>query len=249
MHPKNKNSNKQVIKHYIMDKDEVKKSPKANLENQRGTAILMGAVLGLALMFFGFEWSSQTQKMNQDLVVQDVVAEEEILITKRDAAPPPPPPPPAPEAPEVLEMVTEKVATTIDINMEDNQKTAQQEVYTPPAPPQKHIEEVAEEVFVVVEQQPEFPGGQAALMKYLNSSIKYPQVAQDNGIQGRVITQFVVEKDGSITDVQVVKGADPSLDKEAIRVVKAMPSWKPGQQQGKKVRVRYTLPVVFRLQQ
>ena len=232
-----------------MDKDEVKKSPKANLENQRGTAILMGAVLGLALMFFGFEWSSQTQKMNQDLVVQDVVAEEEILITKRDAAPPPPPPPPAPEAPEVLEMVTEKVATTIDINMEDNQKTAQQEVYTPPAPPQKHIEEVAEEVFVVVEQQPEFPGGQAALMKYLNSSIKYPQVAQDNGIQGRVITQFVVEKDGSITDVQVVKGADPSLDKEAIRVVKAMPSWKPGQQQGKKVRVRYTLPVVFRLQQ
>lgn len=230
-----------------MDRDEVKKSPKANLETHRGTAILMGAVLGLALMFFGFEWSSQTQKMNENLVVQDVVAEEEIEITRRDNTPPPPPPPPAPEIPDQIEMVNERVETRVEINMEDHQDKGQTEVYTPPAPPKKVVEETVDEIFVVVENQPEFPGGPAALMKFLSTSIKYPTIAQENGIQGRVVCNFVVEKDGSITDVQITKGADPSLDKEAIRVVQSMPRWKPGSQQGKPVRVRYTLPVTFRL--
>ena len=96
---------------------------------------------------------------------------------------------------------------------------------------------------------PEFPGGQAELMKYLASNVKYPVIAQENGIQGRVICQFVVNKDGSIVDVEVVRsGGDPSLDKEAVRVIKSMPKWKPGKQRGKAVRVKYTVPVLFRLQ-
>ena len=122
----------------------------------------------------------------------------------------------------------------------------------------KHVEEkiaepepVKEEetkVFDVVEQMPSFPGGPSALMQYLNSNIKYPVVAEENGVQGRVVCTFVVEKDGSITDVRVVKSVDPSLDKEAVRVVKSMPKWIPGKQNGSAVRVKYTVPVTFRLQ-
>lgn len=114
-----------------------------------------------------------------------------------------------------------------------------------PEPP-KHEEE--NKVFDVVEQMPSFPGGQAALMQYLSSHVKYPAVAEENGIQGRVTVQFVVEKDGSVTDVKTMKSVDPSLDKEAERVVKSMPKWIPGKQNGSAVRVKYFVPVVFRLQ-
>ncbi|MBR2234250.1 MAG: energy transducer TonB [Prevotella sp.] len=112
------------------------------------------------------------------------------------------------------------------------------------------VEQKEEEtkIFEVVEQMPQFPGGDAALMQYLSSHIKYPVVAEENGIQGRVVCTFVVERNGSITDVRVVKSVDPSLDKEAVRVIKSMPNWIPGKQNGSAVRVKYTVPVTFRLQ-
>ena len=103
-------------------------------------------------------------------------------------------------------------------------------------------------VFDVVEQMPEFPGGQAALLKWISDHIRYPAVAEENGIQGRVVCTFVVERDGSVTDVQVARSIDPSLDKEAVRVLKQMPRWNPGKQNGSSVRVKYTVPVTFRLQ-
>ena len=118
------------------------------------------------------------------------------------------------------------------------------EVIAQPEPPK----EEETKVFDVVEVMPSFPGGQAALFEWLSKNIKYPVVAEENGVQGRVIVTFVVERNGSITDVQVVKSVDPSLDKEAVRVVKAMPHWIPGKQNGSAVRVKYTLPVTFRLQ-
>ena len=118
------------------------------------------------------------------------------------------------------------------------------EVIAQPEPPK----EEETKVFDVVEVMPSFPGGQAALFEWLSKNIKYPVVAEENGVQGRVIVTFVVERNGSITDVQVVKSVDPSLDKEAVRVVKAMPHWIPGKQNGQAVRVRFTLPVQFRLQ-
>ncbi|WP_298653984.1 energy transducer TonB [uncultured Proteiniphilum sp.] len=229
-------------------KDEVKKSPKANLERQRNTYILMGLVLGISLLFFAFEWSTETRKLDENVLVQDVLAEEEIEITRRDPTPPPPPPPPEPEAPEIIEVVDEKVDVRMEIQSEDDQSQKQMQTYVPPPPPKPKEEEVTEEIFVVVEEQPEFPGGNAAMMKFLGDNIKYPVIAQENGIQGRVICNFVVERDGSITDVQVVRGVDPSLDREAIRVIQQMPRWKPGKQRGSSVRVRFTLPVVFRLQ-
>ena len=121
---------------------------------------------------------------------------------------------------------------------------AKEVIATEPVKPK----EEENKVFDVVEQMPSFPGGMSALMNYLNNNIKYPVIAEENGIQGRVIVQFIVGKDGHISDVKVAKSVDPSLDKEAVRVVKAMPKWIPGKQNGQAVTVRYTLPVTFRLQ-
>mgnify|MGYP002762059816 FL=1 len=117
-----------------------------------------------------------------------------------------------------------------------------------PPPPPAPKPEVSNKVFDVVEEMPHFPGGAAALQAFLSSNTKYPVVAQENGVQGRVIVSFVVERDGSITDVKVVRSVDPSLDREATRVVRSMPRWSPGKQNGSAVRVKYTVPVVFRLQ-
>lgn len=121
---------------------------------------------------------------------------------------------------------------------------AKEVIATEPVKPK----EEENKVFDVVEQMPSYPGGMGALMQYLSSHIKYPAIAEENGIQGRVICTFVVERDGSITDVRIAKSVDPSLDKEAMRVVSSMPRWIPGKQNGSAVRVKYTLPVTFRLQ-
>ena len=129
------------------------------------------------------------------------------------------------------------------LSSEDNQQEAQTAVYTPPA-----VEESAQQIFTVVEEMPKFPGGDAELLKFIAKSIKYPVIAQENGIQGRVICAFVVNRDGSVVDAEVLRGVDPSLDKEALRVIGTMPKWTPGKQRGKPVRVKYTVPITFRLQ-
>ena len=145
-------------------------------------------------------------------------------------------------------MSTKTAIGTFDVKGNDDANgeiLKAKEVIAEPEPP-KHEEE--NKVFDIVEQQPLFPGGPAALMKYLSENTKYPVVAQENGVQGRVTVQVVVEKDGSISDVHVLRGVDPSLDKEAVRVVKSMPRWTPGKQNGITVRVNYRVPVLFRLQ-
>jgi len=145
---------------------------------------------------------------------------------------------------ELSETNTAIGAFTVEGNDETAEVKHVEEKIAEPEPPK----EEETKVFDVVEQMPSFPGGPAALMQYLSSNIKYPVVAEENGVQGRVVCTFVVEKDGSITDVRVVKSVDPSLDKEAMRVVKSMPKWIPGKQNGSAVRVKYTVPVTFRLQ-
>lgn len=145
-------------------------------------------------------------------------------------------------------MSTKTAIGTFDVKGNDDANgeiLKAKEVIAEPEPP-KHEEE--NKVFDIVEQQPMFPGGPAALMKYLSEHTKYPVVAQENGVQGRVTVQFVVEKDGSVSDVHVLRGVDPSLDKEAVRVVKSLPRWTPGKQNGITVRVNYRVPVLFRLQ-
>lgn len=227
---------------------QVKKSQKASLENKQLIYVLMGFVFVLSACYVAFEWTEK-EVTKYEVTDTDFLFEEEVEIqqTSQQENTPPPPPPAAQEV-EVLNVVEDDVETeAIEINTEDDKNT---EVVIA-APVEAPVEEEEEEsvVFVVVETMPEFPGGQQALFKYLSENVKYPVIAQENGIQGRVICQFVVNKDGAIVDVEVVRsGGDPSLDKEAVRVIKSMPKWNPGKQRGKAVRVKYTVPVNFRLQ-
>ncbi|MDL2208069.1 energy transducer TonB [Parabacteroides sp. OttesenSCG-928-O15] len=228
---------------------EVKKSPKADLEGGKTLSILMGLVVALACMFVGFEWGTRDiQVVTASEGVADIIAEEEIEITRPEELPPPPPPPPVQAAPEMLNVVEDDVELEQQeiLSTEDDQSAAQVETYVAPTVVEEE-EESDDQIFTVVETYPSFPGGEVALLKYLNSNIKYPVIAQENGIQGRVTISFVVNKDGSIVDAVIMRGQDPSLDKEALRVVNSMPKWSPGEQRGKPVRTRFTLPVTFRL--
>lgn len=227
---------------------EVKKSPKADLEGKRSTWLLIGYVFILALTFIAFEWSERDKKVATDTGIAQVDFEEEIIpITEQEEPKQAPPPPEAPKVEEVLKIVENDAnVQESTIQATDDTKQAIEVKYTPVEVVEEEPEE--EQIFQVVEEQPEFPGGQIELMKFLQKNIKYPTISQENGVQGRVIVQFVVNRDGSIVDTQVMRGVDPYLDKEALRVVSAMPKWKPGKQRGKPVRTRFTLPVQFRLQ-
>lgn len=227
---------------------EVKKSPKADLESKKSTWLLVGYVVVLAFMFVSFEWTRRDIKIDTSQALSDVVFEEEIIPITETPEQIAPPPPEAPSVADVLEIVDDKanVEETVIANTED----VGQKVEVKYVVPTQVVEEEPEEqtIFEVVENMPDFPGGMPALMQYLAKNIKYPTIAQENGTQGRVIVQFVVNKDGSIVDPKVVRSVDPYLDKEAIRVISTMPKWKPGMQRGKPVRVKYTVPVMFRLQ-
>ena len=225
---------------------QVKKSEQASLEKDKLIYTLMGLVFVLSLVYVALEWTER-EVTKYEVTDTEFLFEEEVEIQQTSQETPPPPPPPAVQEVEVLNVVEDNVETeSIEVNTEDD-KEAEVVIAAPVEAPQEEEEE--EVVFVVVESMPEFPGGQQALFKYLSENVKYPVIAQENGIQGRVICQFVVNKDGSIVDVEVVRsGGDPSLDKEAIRVIKSMPKWKPGKQRGKPVRVKYTVPVNFKLQ-
>lgn len=225
---------------------QIKKSQKASLEDKKLTYLLMGFVLVLSICYVALEWTEK-EVTKYEVTDMDFLIEDEIEIqqTTQDVTPPPPPPPV--QEVEVLNVVEDNVETEhVEITSEE---TKEEVIIAPPVEEVKQEEEPEEVIFVVVETMPEFPGGQQALFKYLSENVKYPVIAQENGIQGRVICQFVVNKDGSIVDVEVVRsGGDASLDKEAVRVIKSMPKWKPGKQRGKAVRVKYTVPVNFKLQ-
>ena len=229
---------------------EVKKSPKADLENKRSTWLLIGYVTVLAFMFVAFEWSERDVQIDMSQAVADIVFEEEIEIpvTEQPEEVLPPPPPEAPAIVESLNIVEDDVdVESTEIASSEETGQAVEIAYVPPVVEEEEVEE--QEIFEVVEQMPEFPnGGMAGLMQYLSKNIKYPTIAQENGTQGRVTVQFVVNADGSIVDAKVIRGVDPYLDKEALRVINSMPKWKPGMQRGKPVRVKYTVPVMFRLQ-
>lgn len=228
---------------------EIKKTPKADLENKKSTWLLVGYVVVLSFMFIAFEWTKRDIKIDTSQAVADVVFEEEIIpITEQPEEVTPPPPVAPPPVAETLTIV-EDDADVDEVDIASTEELGQQ-VEIKYVPVEVEEEEPEEQtIFEVVEEMPEFPnGGQAGLMQYLAKNIKYPTIAQENGTQGRVVCQFVVNKDGSIVDVKVLRGVDPYLDKEAVRVISTMPKWKPGKQRGKPVRVKYTVPVMFRLQ-
>ena len=200
------------------------------------------------VLFVGFEWSERDKKVTTDTGIETVIFEEEIIpITEQEQPKQAPPPPEAPKVEEVLEIMdNDSEVEESTIQASDDTQAAVEVKYTPVEVEEEDVEE--QQIFQVVEEMPEFPGGMAECMKFLSKNIKYPTISQENGVQGRVIVQFVVNRDGSIVDPVVVRGVDPYLDKEALRVISMMPKWKPGKQRGKAVRVKYTVPVMFRLQ-
>ncbi len=226
---------------------EVKKSPKADLESKKSVFMQIGLVAVLAMVLIAFEWTTTDVDVSQFEMVEDLEAEEEIMpITRQEEVKPPPPPPP-PKVADVLNIVEDDVELDEELDIEDTEMDQDTEIDFADLAMEEEEEEDAP-VFFIVEDMPEFPGGETELRKYIAQSVKYPVIAQENGIQGRVYISFVVSKKGEVTDVKVARGVDPNLDKEAIRVVQAMPKWKPGKQRGKAVKVSYTVPINFVLQ-
>lgn len=226
---------------------EVKKSKSANLEDKKGTWVLMGLVVVFALLYVAFEWTQHEKKFDGEILdAGDVVLEEEVIPITMPEKKTVPPPPQAVTQAEIIEIVEDdaEIEETTIVSAEDQTEFVE---ITDDVPIVVEEPEEEQQIFQVVENMPEFPGGTSALMAYLRKNIKYPTICQEQGIQGRVIVQFVVEKDGSIASPEVIKPVNPYLDKEALRVISSMPKWKPGEQRGKPVRVKFTVPVTFKL--
>jgi protein TonB len=226
---------------------EVKKSAKANLENKKSLFMQIGLVTVLSISLIGFEWTTSNVNIDTSLLENEVAVEEEITpITRQEEVKPPPPPPP--QLTDVLNIVEDNVELDEELDIFDTEATDDRVFDYQIAMTVDEEERADTEIFQIVEEMPEFPGGNEALLKYVASATKYPEIAKENGISGKVYVTFVVNTDGKVTNVTVARSVDPSLDKEAIRVCQAMPPWKPGKQRNKAVRVSYTIPIVFVLQ-
>ncbi len=227
---------------------ELKKSPKADLENKRNIFVQIGLVISLGLCLLAFKWTTKAEHAASLGTMEQQKVEDEIIpITRAEEVKPPPPPPP-PKVVEVLNIVDDKTKIDDELQIEDTEADDKTVIDVAPVIQQEKEKEEENQVFFIVEDMPEFPGGELALRKFIANAIKYPVIAQENGIQGKVYVNFVVDKDGSVTNAKIARGVDPSLDKEALRVVNSLPKWKPGMQRGKPVRVSYTVPISFVLQ-
>ena len=229
---------------------EVKKSPKADLEGKKTIFLEIGFVIALGILLSAFNWKTNTKVEEGFVITQEEQVEEEIIPITQQMMKPPPPPPPAPKLTDLIEIVEDELSIDEELEIDDVEADVENKSnYNFDYDGDSWGEEESDgeaDIFQVVEDMPQFPGG--SVQKWIAKNVKCPMIAQENNIQGKVFVQFVIEKDGSVSDVKVARSVDPSLDKEAIRVVKAMPKWKPGKQRGKPVRVSYTVPINFQLQ-
>lgn len=227
---------------------EVKKTPKADLENRRTLYTEIGLVVALLVVWGAFSYSTKEKavaSLGEDTQVVEV--EDMVPITQET----PPPPPEAPKIPVLSDQID---IVEDDIKVDDNFMSLEDDANLG-VEIMDYIEEVKEEVveeeaipFQLVEEKPSFNGGDAnEFSKWVNSKLQYPEIAKENGVQGRVTLQFTVNPDGSVSNVKVLRGVDSSLDKEAVRVVSMSPKWKPGKQRDRAVKVTYTFPVIFQL--
>ena len=224
---------------------EPKKSVKADLEWKKPTFVQIGLVISLLIVYLAFELVGAREQTESGFVtVAAVIDEEQVIQTEQPKEAPPPPPQQMSQT--IIEVIADdiKVADfTIDAEADENLEV-EEIVYVEDT----KVEEVKEaEIFIVVEVEPEFPGGEDARMKFLRDNVVYPKIARETGVEGTVLVSFVVEPDGRITNVEILRGRAPSLDEEALRVAKMMPKWKPGKQRGKTVRVKYNMPIRFTL--
>ena len=227
---------------------ELKKNPKADLENRRGLYLEIGLVVVLVAVLVAFNVKSYDKEEKAQVERQVSEEQEEIIIQTKNEELPPPPPPEQPEVSTEFEVVEDdaEIKTELVVNAEVTDET--KNIAITPVKIEQEEEEEDVQIFTVVENDPEFPGGMEALYKYLRDNIKYPQLARDNNITGKVYVTFVVERDGSIANPRILKDIGGGCGQEAIRVVKSMPKWTPGKQRGKAVRVQFNLPVSFNLQ-
>ena len=228
---------------------EAKKTPRADLENRRGLFLEIGLAVILAAALVAFNIKSYDKEVKEvSTRTADVEIDADIIQTSEDTPPPPPP-----EETEVVVTDLQIVENDAEIENEvglidagDNANQAQQEFTRVEVTEEEEAKE--EEVFLVVEEDPEYPGGMEELYKFVGKNLQYPALAKENNITGRVYVSFVVEKDGSVSKVKVLKEIGGGCGNEAMRVVKMMPKWKPGKQHGRAVRTQFTLPVMFELQ-
>ena len=213
-----------------------KKNPKISIERKRGLFLQIGLVIALLAVLVAFEWKSY-EKTDYSLgqLQMDDLEDEMIPITRQEEKPPPPPPPP-----EIIEIVEDEVEIENELEVEDTDTDENEFI-------EQEEEEDSDEVFMVVEQMPVFPGGDLGLMKFIQKTTKYPPIAKENDITGKVYVSYVVNKKGKVTNVKVVRSVDKYLDAEAARVVKLLPYITAGKQRGKPVNVQYTIPINFTL--
>ena len=228
---------------------EIKKSKKASLENKRLLFTEIGLIVALLAVWGAFSYSTKDKKVSDLLDVnQDIEVEEMVPITEET----PPPPPEAPKIPilsDQIDIVDDDIKVDDDmfINLEDNANMGVEIQDYVEQVEEEHVEEEAIP-FQLVEKKPTFMGGDAnTFSKWVNEKLVYPEIAKENGVQGRVVLQFTVNADGSVSGVKVLRGVDASLDKEAVRVVSQSPKWEPGRQRDRAVKVTYTFPVIFQL--
>ena len=229
---------------------EIKKSSKANLENKKLLFTEIGLIIALAAVYFAFDWSTAEKQVSVFEETAEIVEAEEMVPITQET--PPPPPTAAPKIPilsDQIDIVDDEIQVddNLFMNLEDDASMGVEIM--------DYVETVEEEVveeeaipFQFVEEKPSFMGGDAnAFSKWVNERLVYPEIAKENGVSGRVTLQFTVNTDGTVSNIKVLRGVDPSLDKEAVRVVSMSPKWTPGKQRDRAVKVTYTFPVIFQL--
>jgi len=229
---------------------EIKKSKKADLEGKKFLFVEIGLVVALGILLFAFEWGSTEKNVDSLMADDTVVTEEEIIPITQDTPPPPPEAPKIPLLSDNIDIVDDEIELDDKsfLNLEDNAGLGVEITdYVNEVVEEEKIEEEAIP-FQLVEEKPKFMGGDAnEFSKWVNSHLEYPEIAKENGVQGRVTLQFTVETNGAVTNVKVLRGVEASLDNEAVKVVSSSPKWTPGKQRERPVRVTYTFPVIFQL--
>lgn len=221
---------------------EPKKNPKIDLARQSGMFLNIGMAASILLVIVAFEWKSYDDNALMDLGNVDDDFEDILEIPPTEQ---PPPPPPKVQIPEIIEVPDEEEIEEeieVELDVEVTEETVVEEIVFEEAPEEENVDEI----FTIVEESASFPGGITAFYQYLKKELKYPRQAQRMGIEGRVFVQFVVERDGSLTDIHVVKGIGAGCDEEAVRVLKNSPNWKPGKQRGKPVRQKMIQNILFK---
>lgn len=224
---------------------EIKKSPKADLEKSRSIFLEMGLAFVLLAILVAFEWpSSDVEIKDLGQLAIDNFEAEEVPITRQEQPEPPKMEQPKPQQViEQLEIVEDDTELEEELEIKDTEVDDNTKVEIVEVEEEDEVEEA--EIFFVVEDMPEFPGGQLELRKYIAEHVEYPEIARENEIQGRVYVQFVVNENGKVENAKVVRGVDPALDKAALKVINSLPAWKPGKQRGKAVKVSFTVPINF----